>query len=88
MHKSGFSVFYPEHIKNMVLMNTVEEKMKAFTKHDVKGAKLARKLYAKGLYPLNADFKWLIKITKSEILKCRFGKSIPLKRYGESTSAT
>ena len=42
MHKSGFSVFYPEHIKNMVLMNTVEEKMKAFTKHDVKGAKLAR----------------------------------------------
>ena len=35
MHKSGLHVFYPEDINNMVLMNTVEENMKAFTKRDV-----------------------------------------------------
>ena len=35
--------------------------MRAFTKQDVKGVKEARKLYAKMLYPPNADFKWLIK---------------------------
>ena len=42
-------------------MSTVEENRKAFTKHDAKGAKVARKIYAKLLYPSNADFKWLIK---------------------------
>ena len=42
-------------------MNTVEENMKAFTNCDVEGAKVARNLYAKLVYPLNADFKWLIK---------------------------
>ena len=61
MHKSGINVFYPEDMKNLVLMNTVEENMKAFTKCDVEVVKAARKLYAKLLYPLNADFKWLIK---------------------------
>ena len=64
MHKSGLQMFYPEDINNMVLMNTVEEKIKAFTKCDVEGAKSARNLYAKLLYPPNADFKWLIKKNK------------------------
>ena len=71
MHKSVIHVFYPEDIKNMVLMNTVEEKMKAFTKRDVEGAKAARKLYNKLLYPSNGDFKWLIKnnqINNCEVL--------------------
>ena len=49
-------------------MNMVEENMKAFTKRDVEGAKEARKLYAKLLYPLNADFKWLIK--NNQIKNC------------------
>ena len=35
MHKLGLHVFYPEDIKNMLLMKTVEEKMEGFTKHDV-----------------------------------------------------
>ena len=35
MHKSGLHVLYPEDINNMVLMNTVEENIKAFTKCDV-----------------------------------------------------
>ena len=52
-------------------MNTIKENMKAFTKRDVKGAKAARNLYAKLLYPSNADFKWLIKnnqINNCEVL--------------------
>ena len=53
MENSGLHVFYPEDIKTLLLMNTVEENMKAFTKRDVKGAKAARKLYAKLLYPSN-----------------------------------
>ena len=67
-------------------MNTVEENMKEFTKRDVEGAKAARNLYAKLVYPLNADFKWLIKTTKSKIAKCQFGILIPIKRYGERKS--
>ena len=67
MHRSGLHVLYLEDINNLVLMNTVEENMKAFTKRDVEGAKAARKLYAKLLYPPNADFKWLIK--KNQIKK-------------------
>ena len=38
-------------------MNTVEENMKAFTKRDVEGAKAARNLYAKLVYPLHTDCK-------------------------------
>ena len=53
----------------MVLMNMFEENMKDFTKRDVKGAKSTRKLYAKLLYPSNANFKWLIK--NNEIKNCK-----------------
>ena len=42
MHKTGLHLFYPEDINNLVLMNTVEENMKVFTKHDVEGAKAAK----------------------------------------------
>ena len=69
MDNSGLHVFYPEDIKNLVLMNTVEENMKAFTKRDVEGAKAARKMYAKLLYPLNVDFKWSIK--NNQIKNCK-----------------
>ena len=55
MHKSGLHVWYVEDTNNMVLINTVEENMKAFTKRDAEGAKSERKLYAKLLYPSNAD---------------------------------
>ena len=60
MHKSGIHMLYPDDKNNMILMNKVEENMKAFTKFDIKGAKASRKLYAKLLYPSNAYFKWLI----------------------------
>ena len=69
MQKSGLQVLYPEYMKNMVLMNTVEENMKAFTKRDVKLEKAASKLCTKLLYPLNADFRWLIKKQPNQKLR-------------------
>ena len=60
MHKSGLQVFYTEEIENLVIMDTVEQNMKAFTKCDVEGPKAARELCAKLLYPSNANFKCLI----------------------------
>ena len=42
--------------------------MKAFTKCDAEGATAARNMYAKLLYPSNADFKWLIK--NNQIKNC------------------
>ena len=69
MQKSGLHMLYPEDKKNLVLTNTAKENMKAFTKRDVEGAKAARKLYAKLLYPSNADFKWLIKNNQINFFK-------------------
>ena len=69
MHKSDINVFYPKNINYLVLMNTVKDNMKVFTKRDVKGVKSARKLYAKLLYPSNVDFKWLIK--NNQIKNCK-----------------
>ena len=60
--------------------------MKAFTTRDVKGAKAARKLNAKLLYPPNADFKWFIKNNQIKKANCWFGILIPLNRYGKRTS--
>ena len=62
-------MLYPEDKNNLVLTNTAKENMKAFTKRDVEGAKAARKLYAKLLYPSNADFKWLIKNNQINVFK-------------------
>ena len=68
MHKSGLHMLYPGEINNLVLMNTVKDNMKDFTKSDVKGAKAANNLYSKMLYPSNADFKCLIK--NNQIKNC------------------
>ena len=43
--------------------------MNEFTKRFVEGEKEKRKLYAKLLYPSNADFKWLIK--NNQIKSCK-----------------
>ena len=69
MYKSDHHVFDMEDIKNLVLINTVEEKMKAFTKRDAEGAKEARKMYDKMLYLSHADLKWLIK--NNQIKNCK-----------------
>ena len=53
---------------NLVLMKTVEENMRVFTKCDAEGAKSSRKLYAKLLYMSNPDFKWSIK--NNQIKNC------------------
>ena len=52
MHSSGLHVYDPkEHGEaNMFFMDTMSENMKAFTKKDIKGANMAKQLYAKLLY--------------------------------------
>ena len=40
----------------MVFMNTGSDNMKAFAKKDIKGAKRAKQLYAKLMYPSDKDF--------------------------------
>ena len=61
-------MFYPEDVNNLVLMNMDEENMKAFTIRDIEGAKAARNMYTKLLYPSNTSFKWLIK--NNQIKNC------------------
>ena len=60
MHKSGLHVFYPDDIKDMVMMYTVTYNMQAFIKRDIEGAKQANQIYAKLLYHSNADFWWMV----------------------------
>ena len=62
MHSSGLHVYDPKGRgeENTVFMNTVSENMKAFTKKDVKGAKRAKRLSAKLLYPSNKDLLWVV----------------------------
>ena len=69
-------------------MNTIEENMKSFTKRDVKGAKSARKMSAKLLYPLDVDFRWLIKnnqIKNCEVSVCNIDTAQEI--WGKEISA-
>ena len=45
----------------MVFMNTVSDNIKAFTKKGIKGAKRAKQLYDKLLYPSDKDFRRVVK---------------------------
>ena len=57
MHKSGLHLLYQEDTKKLLLMNTAEENMKAFTKRDIEGAKESRKLYTKLLFMSNGSYQ-------------------------------
>ena len=57
MHKSGLHMLYQEDTKKLLLMNTAEENMKAFTKRDIEGAKESRKLYTKLLFMSNGSYQ-------------------------------
>ena len=58
-HSSGLHVHIPEE-EHLVFVNTVEENKKAFTKREIKGAEIARSLYAKLVYPSIKDFEWAV----------------------------
>ena len=56
MHKSGLHVFYPDDIKYMVMMNTVIDSMKEFTKRGIEEAKKAKQLLYKSVIPFERQF--------------------------------
>lgn len=57
MHSSGLHSYEPE--RGFTFVNTVYENKLAFTKRQLKGAELARTLYATLGYPSLKDFKWV-----------------------------
>ena len=59
MHKSGLH-YYDLCVEHYGFVNTVGEKMKNFTKRQVKGAETARALYKTLSYPSTNDYKWMI----------------------------
>ena len=59
MHSSGLHYYKPTH-KDFTFVNTVDDNKKAFSKRQLKGAELARTLYATLGYPSVKAFKWVI----------------------------
>jgi hypothetical protein len=59
MHESGLHIFDPSD-KDYSFVNTVNGNKENFSQRQIKGAELARKLYATLGYPSIKDFKWII----------------------------
>jgi hypothetical protein len=60
MHSSGLHYYDPFN-KDFNFINTVNENKAVFTKRQIASADKARELYAGLAYPLNADYKWILK---------------------------
>jgi hypothetical protein len=52
--------FYEPKKEDFAFVNTVEDNKQAYSKRQLKGAELARTLYATLGYPSIKDFKWVI----------------------------
>ena len=59
MHSSGLHCFNPRD-KAFVFLNTVSGNKEGFSQRQIRGAELAKALYAKLGYPSLKDFKWVI----------------------------
>ena len=60
MHKSGLHYYDPRN-KHFTFINTVSGNKEGYTQRQVKGAEVARTLYAKLCYPSWKYFKWVIR---------------------------
>ena len=60
MHPCGLHVCYPKKLGQFGFVQTVEDNMKLFSKHQVAGAIKARELYEKLIYPSTADFRAIV----------------------------
>ena len=60
MHSSGLHYWDPSN-KDFNFINTVDGNKAVFTKRQIANADKARELYASLAYPLNADYKWILK---------------------------
>ena len=56
---TGLHVYEPDS-DGMIFLNTVQENMEAFTKKEIEGAQVARKLLNKLAYPSIKDFEWAV----------------------------
>ena len=63
MHSSGLHYYDPSN-KDFNFINTVDENKAVFTKRQIISADKARELYASLTYPLNAEYKWILKSNK------------------------
>ena len=59
MVEDGLHVHIPGD-KGKAFVNTVSENMEGFSKRQIKGAKAARELYSKLVYPSMKDFRWAV----------------------------
>jgi hypothetical protein len=53
MHPCGLHVCYPKKMGEFGVVQTVEDNMKLFSKHQIAGAVQARDLHEKLIYPLH-----------------------------------
>jgi hypothetical protein len=60
MHPCGLHVCYPKKMGQFGFVQTVEDNMKLFSKRQVAGARKARELYKKLIYPSTADFRAIV----------------------------
>jgi hypothetical protein len=60
MHPCGLHVCYPKKMGQFGFVQTVEDNMKLFSKRQVAGARRARELYEKLIYPSTADFRAIV----------------------------
>jgi hypothetical protein len=72
LHDSGLHIYDPKQ-EQLSFLNTVGDIKEGFTKKQVEGAKLARRLYAKLAFPSIKDFEWAV--VSNQIQDCSVTKS-------------
>ena len=60
MHLCGLHVCYPKKLGQFGFVQTVQDNMKLFSKHQVAGAVKARESYEKLIFPCTLDFRAII----------------------------
>ena len=87
MHESGLH-YYDPHNEEFTFINTVSGNKEGFTQRQIKGAEVARTLYATLSYPSWKDFKWVIR--SNQIKDCPVtvqDVDIALKIWGKNIAA-
>ena len=87
MHSSGLHYYDPRR-EPFAFVNTVSENKEGFTKRQIKGAEVARTLYATLSYPSWKDFKWVIR--SNQIKDCPVtvqDVDVALKIWGKNIAA-
>jgi hypothetical protein len=87
MHESGLHYYDPRN-EEFTFINTVSGNKEGFTKRQIKGAEVARTLYATLSYPSWKDFKWVIR--SNQIKDCPVtvqDVDVALKIWGKNIAA-